>query len=138
VSTENAGAGRSALAAQASFASLVLLGIALGWLFVPQQWRSFDIVYALVLPVCSAALCTHTLLSRTKHRSWLVPLQLVALMATLAQHPHVRALCAVSIAAGSLAMIASFCGRKYPAVACTLVCGFSISASLLIPLFTQG
>jgi hypothetical protein len=138
MSAANAGLRPSARWLWAGFVSLAVAGVAVGWLFIHSHLHTFDLVYALVLPFCIAALCTHVLLGRIRHASWLVPLQLVGLMLTVASHPQVLVLSALGVGAGSLAIAASVRGHGYAAVAGTLLCGGCISASLLVPLLSAS
>ena len=138
MSVAHAGLRPSARWLGAGFAALALAGVAAGWLCIANHVRTFDLVYALALPACIAALCTYVLLGPIRHASWLVPLQLVGLMLTVACHPQVVVLSALGVAAGSLAIAASVRGHGYAAVAGTLLCGGCISASLLVPLLSQG
>jgi hypothetical protein len=112
----------------------LVFGISTGWRLVGTPTPAFDYVRAVLSPAGLAALCVMALDDGPRRARWLVALILTLVSLDLVNHPHFLPLGLLGLTAAAVATAAAFAARKHLAVAGTLVCCASISASLLIGL----
>lgn len=112
----------------------VPVGIFWGWRLASAATPTFDYVRALASPAGLTALCVVALLKSARRARWLVPLLLTFVLLDVVNHPHVPALTVLGLVAAVMAAFASLVGRKRLAIAGILICGPSMSASLVMGL----
>lgn len=113
------------------------IGLALGW-FLPADWkRSFDYLYALLIPALVAMVCARAMTAETEQPRWVMPAYLALALVHVANRPHVPALTVLSIGAAAVASLAALGNRRTTAIVSAVVACIAISASLILALRTS-